>query len=560
MNDHELDLALRAIGGDRTRVSVPPSLRARVHAVPLGATGDRGYLPHITWRFLDMFSATRIVVGGAIAALVGGALLASSVTSPAPSVPGGAPSASPIPAIHWTTPVVDLSADAFSVEANDIVFTYEDGTPQSVGSDPGGPDRWTLEIVWTEHDREQRLNMYFAADETDWWVDEIRTYDGYEQGEWIYAYGPFFKTTLGEAFEGDVRIDLLGEGRPGDETNRVPGVLTIEGMRLTPTPRMLEDIAALPPDGGVAVKRDPFGKGGPLQGSGILKLPPAKALERLLDEGYRVAFRLDPYPGDDFDPTVPPEGVIQHTAVDSYGNVLLFVTAPEVVLSPAPETSKAMEDVRATLMAECLDEGEATQLIASTLGDLGVTDLTIATDGPVAYPVGERDAYVQHTDQGCYVYGGRQWNAAAGQLVYYIGGPGSVDGLGTPSPSPAPAGDQNDETGDLHVSDQTTLAVEVFVDGERVAAVSPHSDLAIDRADLPDLPWLVDVRTEGGRSLLGLTVSPEDVTTVSDPGGPIRMTGAAARVDLSCGRLDVWAGPPLAGPVPGPGTPGDCAP
>ena len=30
--------------------------------------------------------------------------------------------------------------------------------------------------------------------------------------------------------------------------------------------------------------------------------------------------------------------------------------------------------------------------------------------------------------------------------------------------------------------------------------------------------------------------------------------------NLSCGRLDIWSGPPLSGPPPGPGKPGDCAP
>ena len=34
--------------------------------------------------------------------------------------------------------------------------------------------------------------------------------------------------------------------------------------------------------------------------------------------------------------------------------------------------------------------------------------------------------------------------------------------------------------------------------------------------------------------------------------------GVAARADLSCGRIDLWSGPPLAGPAPNPGTPGDC--
>ena len=36
--------------------------------------------------------------------------------------------------------------------------------------------------------------------------------------------------------------------------------------------------------------------------------------------------------------------------------------------------------------------------------------------------------------------------------------------------------------------------------------------------------------------------------------------GSGARVDLSCGRLDVWVGPPMHGPFPAPGRPGDCDP
>lgn len=114
---------------------------------------------------------------------------------------------------------------------------------------------------------------------------------------------------------------------------------------------------------------------------------------------------------------------------------------------------------------------------------------------------------------------------------------------------------------DVHVDNQTTLPVEVFVNGERVAGVAPRSDpVAIDPVALPDPPWLVDLRTERGRTLLRLTVQPGEVSTTSGPDGQVRMRGAAARVDLTCGRLDVWVGPPLAGPLPEPGTPGDCEP
>jgi hypothetical protein len=97
-----------------------------------------------------------------------------------------------------------------------------------------------------------------------------------------------------------------------------------------------EDIAARPADGGVAVDRSPFEKGEPLKGSGILKLPPDQALERLLDEGYRVAFRVYPDPAADFDPTVPPKGAIRRADVDPYGNVILFVDTEQASSSPSP--------------------------------------------------------------------------------------------------------------------------------------------------------------------------------------------------------------------------------
>ncbi len=56
-----------------------------------------------------------------------------------------------------------------------------------------------------------------------------------------------------------------------------------------------------------------------------------------------------------------------------------------------------------------------------------------------------------------------------------------------------------------------------------------------------------------------MTVHPGDYFQTAYPDGQ-GSTRAAARVDLSCGRIDMWAGPPLAGPVPGPGSPGDFLP
>jgi hypothetical protein len=286
---------------------------------------------------MTMGSSAKFVIAGLALAVLGGVVLAG--TSPGPSTPGVGSGAPPSgPAIDWTTRVVELEAASFEVSANGLTFTSQ-GTQPSVGSDPGGPEYWTLEVEWTEQGLEQRLYLYFASDGTDWWVSEIRTRDGYDPAEWIYAYGPFFQRPLGEVFEGDVTIELIGQGRPGDEASRVPGTLTIEDMRLAVMPRSLEDLAVIPAGGGIDATDDLFRKGGALRCSGILLLPPAEALERLLEEGYRVGFRVDAYSGDDFDPTVTPEGVIEDYSADSYGNLLLFVRA-----NPSRSALRAIRD------------------------------------------------------------------------------------------------------------------------------------------------------------------------------------------------------------------------
>jgi len=76
--------------------------------------------------------------------------------------------------------------------------------------------------------------------------------------------------------------------------------------------------------------------------------------------------------------------------------------------------------------------------------------------------------------------------------------------------------------------------------------------------DLPRQPWLVEARTPTGRVLSSMTVRPGDVWETTMPDGSTQMKGDAVRVDLSCGRLDMWSGPPLLGPAPGPGKTGDC--
>ena len=112
----------------------------------------------------------------------------------------------------------------------------------------------------------------------------------------------------------------------------------------------------------------------------------------------------------------------------------------------------------------------------------------------------------------------------------------------------------------LNVSNGSTLAVALAVNGTVVDKIGPHETRSdIPASKLPDLPWSVEVRSPSGRVLASLVVRDGDVASFSEPGGA-GVRGDAQRVDLSCGRIDVWSGPPMAGPSAGAGVPGDCDP
>jgi hypothetical protein len=108
----------------------------------------------------------------------------------------------------------------------------------------------------------------------------------------------------------------------------------------------------------------------------------------------------------------------------------------------------------------------------------------------------------------------------------------------------------------LSISNNTTLAVTFVVNGKLVATVAPGVQIdPVSSAELPPLPWAVEARSPSGRVLVSMRVHLGDVRI-----GENSASGDGARIDLSCGRLDIWVGPPMLGPMPGPGTPGDCAP
>ncbi len=113
---------------------------------------------------------------------------------------------------------------------------------------------------------------------------------------------------------------------------------------------------------------------------------------------------------------------------------------------------------------------------------------------------------------------------------------------------------------DLEISNGTTLVITLVVNATPITSVGPGAVDKISPSRLPPLPWKVEARATSGRVLASMTVRAGDVVRTTNPDGSTSWKGDAVRVELSCGRLDVWSGPPLAGPAPGAGSAGDCDP
>lgn len=223
---------LRAVLADRAApLSTPASLSATLDDVIAGRipTGHRRQVGPSRPRGWLLRSVAAGVALLAIAALVGGLLMAPGVGPMGGSLAGAGGDDDAGSAIDWDSGRAHLQADSFRVEA---IGTFRgqpdtvDGAPaMRVKGDPGSPTYRTLEVEWQEQGVPMRLYIYFAADETHWWVTEMRTYDGSTRGEWVYYHGDRFRTPRGESFVG--RFEAAGTD------GRVPGSLRIEGLRLT---------------------------------------------------------------------------------------------------------------------------------------------------------------------------------------------------------------------------------------------------------------------------------------------------------------------------------------
>jgi hypothetical protein len=109
---------------------------------------------------------------------------------------------------RFETPTVLLEAESVEVTVAHQVFVPP--ADVEVAGDPGTPNEYTtLELTWHQHNVEQRIYIYFTSDGTNWWANEIRTYDGNSNAEWIEQQGEFFKSALGSAYVGDLNLPNL---------------------------------------------------------------------------------------------------------------------------------------------------------------------------------------------------------------------------------------------------------------------------------------------------------------------------------------------------------------
>ena len=111
----------------------------------------------------------------------------------------------------------------------------------------------------------------------------------------------------------------------------------------------------------------------------------------------------------------------------------------------------------------------------------------------------------------------------------------------------------------LHLLNDTTVPVQLAVQGRVIAFVDPGASKEYGPSDLGPMPWRVAVLSNSGRPLLSLVVEPDSVHDDMNVDGTGSCSAPSAGLDLSCGQLLVYVGRMMpGGGVPGPGVPGDC--
>jgi hypothetical protein len=135
----------------------------------------------------------------------------------------------------------------------------------------------------------------------------------------------------------------------------------------------------------------------------------------------------------------------------------------------------------------------------------------------------------------------------AALLATVVIGCGATD---APALGPVPDAEMS-----LTANNQSDRTLELYVNGGKIGDVAAKSQPTYKAQDLPPLPWTAELRLPTGRTLLALAVASGSVVRTANGS-----QSPGSRVDLSCGRIELFAIYPLLGPAPGPGRPGDCGP
>jgi hypothetical protein len=110
------------------------------------------------------------------------------------------------------------------------------------------------------------------------------------------------------------------------------------------------------------------------------------------------------------------------------------------------------------------------------------------------------------------------------------------------------------------INNGTSLDVYVYVNDALVTTVAAGANTTVDPTSWGPAPWTIRTATSSGRQLTTGVLDPKKVWAATGD-YPLESQSFGERIDLSCGRLDVWAGGMASGPAPfGSYPPGDCAP
>lgn len=159
---------------------------------------------HGSFLSIALIAVTSCLLGGSLGCGDDGA--AASVDAASAIDANTAIDAGSSNSVAWATSRYSLQASDFYIEIDGQKFLAPVGA-LDVDGDPGDADAMTLELTWQEHGVEMRLNIYFVSDGTDWWAEEIRTYNAEASGDWITYTGTYFNSVLGSAFSGDLTVN-----------------------------------------------------------------------------------------------------------------------------------------------------------------------------------------------------------------------------------------------------------------------------------------------------------------------------------------------------------------